>query len=71
VVGMNSIFIYLFGQTVGPQWFNRCVGIFTNGFMDRIGIPEQAMHVLTALTVLALEWGLCFWLYKRKILIKI
>jgi predicted acyltransferase len=71
VVGMNSIFIYLFGNTVGPKWFNGFVGIFTNGFMQSFGTPEQIMHVVTSLVVLGLEWGLCFWLYKKKILIKI
>jgi predicted acyltransferase len=71
VVGMNSIFIYLFGNTVGPQWFNGFVGIFTNGFMRGIGVPEHAMAIVTALIVLGLEWGLCYWFYTKKILIKI
>ena len=71
VVGMNSIFIYLFSNTVGGGWFNKFVGIFTNGFMQWIGTPEPWMRILTSLAVLALEWSLCWWLYKRKIFIKI
>jgi len=71
VVGMNSIFIYLFGNTVGPQWFNGFVGIFSNGFMQKLGTPELVMPIITSLIVLELEWGLCFWFYRRKILIKI
>lgn len=71
IVGMNSIFIYLFSETVGHQWFNNFVGIFTNGFFSMAGITEPLIAVLTALVVLLLEWGLCYWLYKQKILIKI
>jgi predicted acyltransferase len=71
IVGMNSIFIYLFSETVGHQWFNTFIGIFTNGFFTMAGMAEPLMAVLTALVVLLLEWGLCYWLYKHKILIKI
>jgi predicted acyltransferase len=71
VVGMNSIFIYLFSNTVGPQWFNGFVGIFTNGVMQKIATPEIVMPIVTSLIVLALEWGLCFWFYKKKIFFKI
>ena len=31
-VGINSIFIYLFFETVGMQWVNAAVGIFVCGF---------------------------------------
>ena len=69
VVGMNSIFIYLFGQTVGPQWVNPTVAVFTEGFFWWLGAGLLA--VFSALVVLALEWGLCYWLYRRRIFIKI
>ena len=71
VVGVNPIFIYLFSRTIGGQWFNKTVAIFTEGFLKPLGIPVGTLHVVTALTVLALEWWLCYWLYRRKILIKI
>ncbi len=71
IVGMNSIFIYLFSETVGHQWFNNFIGIFTNGFFAMAGMAEPIMAVMTALVILLLEWGLCYWLYKHKILIKI
>lgn len=71
VVGMNSIFIYLFSNTVGGQWFNRFVAIFSGGLFSWIGIGATTAAVLNALVVLALEWGLCWWLYKRQIFFKI
>ena len=71
IVGMNSIFIYLFTETVGKQWFTDFIGIFTNGFLNLIGTPAGAAGVSSALAVLALDWGLCAWLYDRKIFIRI
>ena len=69
IVGMNSIFIYLFSNTIGPSWLNGFVAIFTEGFFSWTGAGFVAL--LTALASLAVHWYLCYWLYKRKILIKI
>lgn len=71
VVGMNSIFIYLFFETVGPQWLNKTVGKFTHGITDPIGISHSIGGVINALAVLVLEWGLCNFLYKRNIFFKL
>jgi len=71
IVGMNPIFIYMFSETAGKQWFNRFVQIFTNGFFSRFGIEENIINVINALVVLFLEWYLCYWLYKKKVFIKI
>lgn len=59
VVGMNAIFIYVFFETVGAQWVNGVVGIF---------IP---WHIAAAFVTLGLEWGLCYWLYKKGIFFKL
>jgi predicted acyltransferase len=69
IVGMNSIFIYLFSNTIGPRWLNGFVAIFTEGFFSWTGAGLVAL--LTALVSLAVHWYLCYWLYERKILIKI
>lgn len=71
IVGMNPIFIYLFSNTVGGQWFNGFVKIFSGGFLSWIGISASIAAVFTSLSVLALEWLLCYWLYKREIFFKI
>jgi predicted acyltransferase len=59
VVGMNAIFIYIFFETVGAQWLNGVVRIF---------VP---WHIAAALVTWGLEWGLCYWLYKKKIFFKL
>lgn len=71
IVGMNPIFIYLFSNTVGGQWFNGFVGIFTKGFLGWLNAPEFVMALATSLTVLALEWLLCYYLYRKRIFFKI
>ncbi len=71
VVGMNSIFIYLFFETLGYQWLNGVVAIFVKGFVGFAGVNESILSVLAAITTLFVEWYLCYWLYKRKIYFKL
>jgi predicted acyltransferase len=69
VVGMNSIFIYLLGETLAPQWLSPTVSIFTAGLFWWMG--GGPLLVFTAVVVLMLEWNICYWLYLRRIFIKI
>ncbi|MEJ0034354.1 MAG: hypothetical protein WDO15_30245 [Bacteroidota bacterium] len=55
VVGMNSLFIYLFIEIVASRWFNGYIGALT------LNTP-----IITPLVLFALEWGMCYWLYKKK-----
>lgn len=71
VVGMNPIFIYLFTQTVGHQWVNGTVAVFTHGFLDWFHASEFLKLLVNSLVVLFLEWLLCYWLYLKRIFIKI
>jgi predicted acyltransferase len=71
VVGANSIFIYLFFNTVGYQWVNGFVAIFVVGFSNMAGIVPVISAVLSALVTWFLEWGLCYWLAKNKLFIKL
>jgi predicted acyltransferase len=71
VVGMNAIFIYLFFETVGGQWFNDAVAIFVKGGLNRLGITVAATALISAIVTLVAEWGLCYWLSRNKIFIKI
>lgn len=71
VVGTNPIFIYLFFNTVGYQWFNGFVAIFTHGVLGWFATPEFLVELLTSLAILALEWYLLYYLYKRKIFFRI
>lgn len=71
IVGTNSIFIYMFSNTVGGRWFNGFVSIFTHGFLNWFNTPEFLVKLLTSLCILALEWYLCYFLFKKKIFFKI
>jgi len=71
IVGMNPIFIYLFFEIVGHRWFNGYVGAITNGLMEMIHVPENLMLIITALIIFALEWYLCYFLYKKRIFFKL
>lgn len=71
VVGMNAIFIYLFFETVGSQWFDGATGIFVKGFFNLLNVHGNIVAVFSALFTLFLEWLLCYWLSKHKIFIKI
>jgi predicted acyltransferase len=71
IVGMNSIFIYLFTQTVGHQWVNDFTAIFTDGVLSWLGANAYTMAIVASIAVFALYWYLCYWLYKRKIFFKI
>ncbi len=71
IVGMNSIFIYLFFEIVGSRWFNGYVGEITNGLMSIVNVPSGLMHIITSLVIFALEWTMCWFLYKKKIFFKL
>ena len=72
VMGMNAIFIYLFFETVGVQWLDRVVGIFTGDLLHRFtGLAVHPAAVVSSLATLFVEWGLCYWLYKRQIFFKL
>ncbi|MGM0505826.1 MAG: acyltransferase family protein [Bacteroidota bacterium] len=71
VVGMNSIFIYMFAETVGKQWLNGYLSIFTEGILEPLGLPAGGVALGTALTALAVQWYLCHFLYRKRVLIKI
>jgi len=71
VVGMNSIFIYVFMGTVGEQWLNDFVAIFTKGILSWFSATEFFMNLITSLTILALEWLLCYYLFIKKIFFRI
>ncbi|WP_346855582.1 DUF5009 domain-containing protein [uncultured Draconibacterium sp.] len=71
VVGTNSIFIYLFFNTLGSQWFNGFVGIFTHGFLAWFNTPQFLVELFTSISILGLEWLLCYYLYRKKIFFRI
>jgi len=71
IVGMNSLFIYLFFEIVGHRWFNGYISAVTNGLMSLASVPQSLMLIITSLCIFGLEWGLCYWLYTKKIFFKL
>ncbi len=71
IVGMNSLFIYLFIEIVAGRWFNGYIGALTEGLMSMINVPVILMSIITSLVIFALEWSLCKFLYQKGIFFKI
>ncbi len=71
VIGMNSLFIYLFFEIIGSRWFNKYVVAVSKGLLDIIHVPEMAGLIISSLCIFALEWGMCYFLYKKKIFFKV
>lgn len=71
VVGMNPIFIYLLFETVGHQWVNKTIAIFVHGFTNFLYVPVSYQQLISSLVTLFFYWGLCYWLYKRRIFFKL
>src|SRR5690606_14536724 len=71
VIGMNSIFIYLFFDIVGKKWFNGYVAMVLRPVWNAVGFQESLPLILTSLVIFALEWGLCYFLYKKHIFFKL
>jgi predicted acyltransferase len=71
VVGMNSLFIYLFFEIVGSRWFNGYINTIAMSVFGSLNIPALMGAILSSLCIFTLEWYLCWFLYKNKIFIKI
>lgn len=71
IVGMNSLFIYVFFEIVGARWFNEYVGAITNGLMSMAHFPLGLMAIITSLTLFKLEWKICQFLFRKGIFFKI
>ncbi|OVE79189.1 DUF5009 domain-containing protein [bacterium I07] len=69
IVGMNPIFIYLFGHVGGTKLIGQIVKPFTHGLFGWLG--NWGAELVTAIVVTGLLWGLCYWLYKKKIFFRI
>jgi predicted acyltransferase len=71
VVGMNSIFIYLFIEIVANRWFSGYIHAIGNGLLSFIGNSPNIIGIISSLAVFVLEWKMCEFLYKKKIFFKL
>ncbi len=69
IVGMNSLFIYLFCNTGGAGWLNRIAKPFTMELFAWAG--HTGALIVTSFVVWGMLWYLCYWLYKNRIFIRI
>lgn len=69
-VGMNSIFIYLFIETISGG-INEYVNKITDSFLTPTHIPVLSIGIIASLLTFLLEWYMCWFLYKRNVFIKI
>ncbi len=71
IVGMNSLFIYLFFEIVGHHWFNRYISTISGGFLDLVNSPALLKGFVATACIFTLEWLLCYFLYRKKIFFKL
>ncbi len=69
IVGMNSIFIYIFFSIGGSELLTKIFIPFTKTLFTWSG--ELSVDVMTSLAVWAALWYICYWLYKNRVFIKI
>ena len=69
VVGMNSLFIYLFAHLNGASIIEPIFIPFTNAIFGWSG--ELPTQVITHLLVWLALWSICFWMYQKRLFIKI
>jgi len=71
IFGMNSIFIYLFFEIVAARWFNEYVFTITDDLLSFIHFPSIPAEIIGSLVVFALECGIMYFLYRKKIFFRI
>lgn len=71
LVGMNSIFIYLFFEIAGERWFNEYIRDIVTGLLTFSYLSNLSVSIMASLCIFSLEWGLCYFLYRKKIFFKI
>lgn len=71
IVGMNSIFIYVFFEIVVSRWLGDYLSVLVNGIISPVGFSQNFINIIASLVIFSVEWGLCYWLYKKKIFFKV
>ena len=67
VVGMNSIAVYVFHELLHGNLQRMAKGFLGPVTSNLL----QAGPVVLAVAVIVLEWGFCYWLYRRRIFFKV
>ena len=67
IVGMNSIFIYMYSNLLG-RWTDDFISIFSMPILQYLGVAGKIIHKNI---LLCFYLYLTYWLYKRKIFLRI
>jgi predicted acyltransferase len=68
-VGMNPLFIYLFAHVGGAELAEKIIHPFSSAVFGWTG--ELGVNIATGSLALFAMWYVCYWMYKRKVFIKI
>ncbi len=69
IVGMNPLFIYLFAHVGGADLIKKIFLPFSNALFGWTG--ELGAHIILSCIVLFMLWYICYWMYKKKLFIRI
>ncbi|MEQ6119851.1 DUF5009 domain-containing protein [Reichenbachiella sp. MALMAid0571] len=69
VVGMNPLFIYLFAHVGGNNLIRKIILPFSNALFGWMG--ELGAKAMLGMLVLFFLWYICYWLYRKRIFIRI
>jgi len=69
IVGMNSIFIYLFFSVGGSEVLGRIFIPFARSLFSWAG--DLTVDFVAIVAVWSALWYICYWLYKNKVFVKI
>jgi predicted acyltransferase len=71
IVGMNSIFIYLFFEFVVKHWIRDYMNTIVINVVTPTGLSLDWVMIVAALSIFVVEWYACYWLYRKKIFFKV
>ena len=69
IVGMNPLFIYLFAHTNGGSWIGKVVKPVIQTIFGYFG--QFTVDIMLSAAVWAALWGICYFLYRRKVFIRL
>jgi len=69
IVGMNCIFIYMFSALGGARILHNIYTPFTTSLLSWTG--DFTAGLIQGLAVYASLWYICYWMYQRRIFVKI
>jgi predicted acyltransferase len=69
IVGMNPIFIYIFSMLGGTELLSRMVIPFTSRILS--WCDPVYVNIINILIVVAMMWYISYFMYKRKIFLKL